>query len=122
MDYTLDYTSGFLDFPDKSILRPDSQLVISYEYAPFGSFSQNNILGTRVEYDVTDHFFIGSTFLNSTSQQPQDMPQIGSTPNSLTVLDADFKYDLGQEDVQGITGMIPGLVGLETPRERQTFG
>jgi len=115
VDYTLDYTSGFLDFPDKSILRPDSQLVISYEYAPFGSFSQNNILGTRLEYDVTDHLFIGSTFLNSTSQQPQDMPQIGSTPNSLTVLDADFKYDLGQEDVQGITGMIPGLADWKPP-------
>ena len=115
VDYTLDYTSGFLDFPDKSILRPDSQLVVSYEYAPFGSFSQNNILGTRVEYDVTDHLFIGSTFLNSTSQQPLDMPQIGSTPNSLTVLDADFKYDMGQEDVQGITGMIPGLSNWKPP-------
>ncbi len=115
VDYTLDYTSGFLDFPDKSILRPDSQLVISYEYAPFGSFNQNNILGTRIEYDVNDHLFIGSTFLNSTSQQPQDMPQIGSTPDSLTVLDADFKYDLGQDDLQNITGLIPGLSDWKPP-------
>ncbi len=115
VDYTIDYTSGFLDFVDKSILRTDSQVVVTYEYSPFGSFAQENILGARAEYDLTDHFFVGSTFLYSSTQTPIDQPQIGSTPNSLTLLDADAKYDLGSEDVQSLTGLIPGLADWKPP-------
>src|SRR5581483_1820067 len=115
VDYSFDYTSGFLDFVDKSILRPDSQVVITYEYAPFGSFNQNNIIGARAEYDVTDHFFIGSTFLESDAQQPTDVPQVGSTPNSLALFDADAKYDLLPEDIQSITGIIPGFENWKPP-------
>lgn len=114
-DYFLDYTSGFLDFQDKSLLRTDSQIVVTYEYSPFGSFGQNNILGARAEYDVNDHFFIGSTFLEDDSQQPIDVPQVGSTPNSLSVLDADAQYTLGPEDIQSITGILPGLENWKPP-------
>ncbi len=114
-DYFFDYNSGFLDFQDKSLLRPDSQVVVTYEYAPFGSFGQNNILGARAEYDLTDHFFLGSTFLYTTTQQPNEVPQIGSTPNSLAVVDADAKYDISPEDLQSITGIIPGLENWKPP-------
>lgn len=114
-DYFIDYTSGFLDFQDKSILGPNSQVVVTYEYSPFGGFAQNNILGARAEYDVTDHFFIGSTFLMSTSQNPTDTPQIGSTPNSLTLFDADAKYDMDQDEVHSLTGIIPGLENWKPP-------
>ncbi len=115
VDYTFDYTSGFLDFVNKSILTPASQVVVTYEYAPFGTFSADNILGARAEYDVNDHFFIGSTFLESDAQQPIDVPQIGSTPDSLTLFDADAKLDLLSEDVQSITGIIPGLESWKPP-------
>ena len=115
VDYQFDYTSGFLDFPDKSILRPDSQIVVTYEYAPFGSFSQNNILGARAEYDITDNFFVGSTFLESDAQQPIDVPEVGSTPNSLTLFDADSRLNLSQDDVKSITGIVPGLENWKPP-------
>lgn len=115
VDYFFDYTSGFLDFQDKSILRPDSQIVVTYEYAPFGTFGQSNILGARAEYDVTDRLFLGSTFLYNTTQQPTDVPQVGSTPNSLAVLDADARYDITSEDIQSVTGVIPGLEGWKPP-------
>ena len=115
VDYLFDYTSGFLDFPDKSILRPDSQVVVSYEYAPFGTFSQDNILGARAEYDITDNFFIGSTFLEEDAQQPIDVPQIGSTPNSLTLFDADSRLDLSPDDVKSLTGIVPGLENWKPP-------
>ena len=115
VDYFFDYTSGFLDFQDKSLLRPDSQIVVTYEYAPFGSFGQSNILGARAEYDLTDNFFLGSTFLYTTTQQPSEVPQIGSAPNSLAVIDADAKYDISSEEIQSFTGIIPGLENWKPP-------
>jgi hypothetical protein len=121
-DYFLDYTSGFLDFQDKSLLTPSSQIVVTYEYSPFGSFGAENILGARAEYAVTDNFFIGSTFLYSSSQQPTDIPQIGSTPNSLTLFDADAKYEMDPDDLQSITGVIPGLEKWKPPADLKLSG
>ncbi len=115
VDYMIDYTSGTLDFPNKSILSPDSQIVVTYEYAPFGSTGQNNILGARAEYDITDNFFIGSTFLEDDAQQPLEVPQIGSTPDSLTLFDADTRLDLSRDDVKSLTGVIPGLEDWKPP-------
>ncbi len=115
VDYFIDYTSGFLDFQDKSLLTPNSQIVVTYEYSPFGSFGQENILGARAEYDITDRLFVGSTFLMSSAQQPTDTPQLGSTPNSLALIDADAKYQMDQEDVQSLTGIIPGLEKWKPP-------
>ncbi len=121
-DYFIDYTSGFLDFQDKSLLTPSSQIVVTYEYAPFGSFGAENILGARAEYAVTDNFFIGSTFLYSSSQTPTDIPQIGSTPNSLTLFDADAKYEMDPDDLQSITGIIPGLEKWKPPANLKLSG
>ena len=85
MDYQLDYTTGYLDFPNKSIISPNSQIVVTYQYSPFGgSSSQDNVIGARAEYDVTDNFEIGATYLEEDAQQPIEAPQIGSTPDSLS--------------------------------------
>ncbi|MGH7739493.1 MAG: hypothetical protein ACREL1_05030, partial [bacterium] len=114
-DYYFDYDSGTLDFQDKSILRPDSQVVVTYEYSPFGAFAQENILGTRAEYDVTDHFFLGSTFLYSSTQQPTDVPDMGSEPNDLAIVDADARLDLDRKSVKSLTSLIPGLENWTPP-------
>ncbi|HET9869240.1 MAG TPA: hypothetical protein VFR02_01905, partial [bacterium] len=114
-DYYFDYTTGNLDFQDKNLLRPDSQVVVTYEYSPFGPFAQENILGTRAEYDVTDHFFLGSTFLYSGSQQPADVPQMGGEPNDLALLDADASLDLDRASVKSLTSLIPGLEDWTPP-------
>ena len=90
-------------------------MVVTYEYSPFGPFAQENILGTRAEYDVTDHFFLGSTFLYSGSQQPADVPQIGSEPNDLAILDADARLDLDPSSVKSLTSLIPGLENWTPP-------
>ena len=115
IDYSIDYISGSLNFLDKSILTPSSQVVVTFEYSPFGAFSQENILGARAEYAVTDHFFLGSTFLYSSTQQPTDVPQIGSEPNDLTILDADARFDMDRDSVKSLTSLIPGLENWTPP-------
>ncbi len=121
-DYSFDYTSGNLDFVNKNILLPDSQVVVTYEYSPFGAFAQENILGTRAEYDVTDHFFLGSTFLYSGTQQPTDVPQIGSEPNDLAIIDADARFDVDRNSVKALTSLIPGLENWTPPLSLQLSG
>jgi len=121
-DYTIDYLSGFLDFPDKSLLRPDSQVVVSYEYAPFGTFGQNSILGARAEVDLDEKLFLGSSFLYNSSSKPPETPQLGSTPNSLMLLDADAKIEFKGEDLKAVTGLIPGLERWTPPLALKVSG
>jgi hypothetical protein len=116
-DYNFDYTSGYLNFQDPTLLRPDSEIVVTYEYSNTGGSGQSSIFGTRLEYDLTDHFFLGSTYLYSGAQTPQDVPQIGSTPNSINLFDADMKYDLTSDMIHSATSLIPGLGNLNVPIE-----
>ncbi len=117
VDYFFDYTSGILNFQDPTLLRPDSQVVVTYEYSPFGNAGQSNIFGARAEYDLTDHFFLGSTFLYNGTQTPQDVPQIGSTPNSMNLFDADARYELTRDMIHSATSFLPGLSKLKLPLE-----
>jgi hypothetical protein len=114
-DYNFDYTSGFLSFQDPTLLRPDSEIVVTYEYSNFGGAGQSNIFGSRLEYDLTDHLFLGSTFLYSGTQKPQDVPQIGSTPNSISLFDADARYELTRNMIRSATSLIPGLGNVTIP-------
>jgi hypothetical protein len=114
-DYNFDFTSGYLSFQDPTLLRPDSEIVVTYEYSNFGGTGESNIFGSRLEYDLTDHLFLGSTFLYSGSQKPQDVPQIGSSPNSISLLDADARYDLTRGMIHSATSLVPGLGNLTLP-------
>lgn len=114
-DYNFDYTSGYLSFQDPTLLRPDSEIVVTYEYSNIGGTGQANIFGSRLEYDLTDHLFLGSTFLYSGTQKPQDVPQLGGAPNSINLLDADARYDLTRDMIYSATSLIPGLEHVKLP-------
>lgn len=114
-DYFMDYISGFLDFPDPTLIRPDSEIVVTYEFSPFGAAAQSNIFGARAEYDLAPNLFLGSTFLFNGSQRPLDIPAPGSTPNSLSLLDADARWDLDRKRLKGLTSFLPGLSNWTPP-------
>jgi hypothetical protein len=114
-DYNFDYTSGYLSFQDPTLLRPDSEIVVTYEYSNVAGSGQSSIFGTRLEYDLTDHLFLGSTYLYSGAQKPQDVPQIGSTPDSINLFDADIRYELTRDMIHSATSMVPGLGKVKVP-------
>ncbi|MCK5533948.1 hypothetical protein KAI68_02445 [bacterium] len=97
-DYMIDYDSGFVTFFNEEKIDEDTNIEITYEYAPFGGQSQQTLVGSRLQYGVnTDPFFIGSTVIWSGTDKPSTAPSIYSTPQSVLVLDLDGRVKLESE-------------------------
>ncbi len=89
-DYIIDYTSGFLSFLDEDRIDETTRIEVTYEYMPFGGQMKETLVGLRGEYDFSRNFSMGGTMLYNWSSTPQDIPQVGSTPESALVLNSDM--------------------------------
>ncbi len=112
LDYYLDYDSGNLIFNNPALIRDNSVIEATYEYLPFlGNFT-STLWGLRGEYDVNRDLTIGSTFISNSADQPQEVPEVRSTPSSLQVLDADFELRLTRERISDILGGLKSPVAI----------
>ncbi|MBN1595720.1 hypothetical protein JW933_07335 [candidate division FCPU426 bacterium] len=98
-DYYIDYDIGLVTFISPESIASSTEITVTYEYLPFGGKFQSNLFGARAEYDLWGKkLSVGSTFLYNASQAPLDIPDIRSTPTSLSLLDGDVKFSLNPVD------------------------
>jgi hypothetical protein len=108
-DYMIDYDTGFITFSNPDSISSSTNITITYEYMPFGGKYQSNLFGARAEYDIIpSKFSVGSTYLYNASQAPQDIPDIRSTPTSLSLIDGDAKLSLNPDDFSIIASPLTG--------------
>lgn len=88
-DYYIDYESGFLTFYNEERIKPESQIDVSYEVAPFFGGATDSLLGTRVSYDILNNWSVGSTLLYQTGVKPPVTPPIQDLARSLLVYEVD---------------------------------
>jgi hypothetical protein len=90
IDYFLDPISGLLQFFNENELDENSQIEVTYDYAPFGGQLGQTLVGTRAELAIVPgRFQLGSTFLYTFAPKTSVVPDVRSTPSSLMVLEAD---------------------------------
>jgi hypothetical protein len=110
-DYYMDYDTGFITFMNPEAISSSTEITVSYEYLPFGGKFQSNLFGARAEYDfIPSKLSVGSTYLFNASQTPQDIPDIRSTPTSLSLIDGDTKLSLNPDDFKTMLSPIFGDV------------
>jgi hypothetical protein len=104
-DYYIDYDTGYITFTNPDIIASSTDITVSYEFLPFGGKFQSNLFGARGEFDVVpSKLTLGSTFLYNASQSPQDIPDIRSSPTSLSLLDGDARLSLNPDDFSSFLG------------------
>ncbi len=90
IDYFLDSGSGLLQFFNEYELDENSQIEVTYDYAPFGGQLGQTLVGTRAELAlIPGKLEFGSTFLYTFAPKTTVVPDVRSTPSSLMVLEAD---------------------------------
>lgn len=90
IDYFLDTASGLLQFFNENELDENSQIEVTYDYAPFGGQLGQTLVGTRAELAVVPgRLQFGSTFLYTFAPKTTVVPDVRSTPSSLMVLEMD---------------------------------
>ena len=111
VDYTVDYTFGKVTILNEGILSSGKDLDITYEQQDPFAFQTRSLLGTRLDYKLSDDVNIGATFLYYNERPLITRNLIGNEParNIQYGLDLNMK-----KNSRILTKMVDALPFLQT--------
>ncbi len=111
VDYTVDYTLGRVKILNQGLLESGTPLRISLENNALFNLQTKTLLGTHLDYKVSDNFIIGGTLLNLTERPLTQKVNMGEEPISNTIWGLNTSY---QTQSHFLTSLIDKLPFLET--------
>jgi len=117
VDFTVDYTFGKVTILNEGILSSGKDMDITYEQQDPFSFQTRSLLGTRLDYKLSDDVNIGGTFLYYNERPLITRNLIGNEPAR------NFQYGLDinmKKNSRLLTKMVDALPFLQT-KEPSTF-
>ncbi len=88
-DYTVDYDLGVVTLLTPEASRPDANVTISYQYAPFLSLASKSLLGTRANYKLSDKASIGTSWMYRSVATRELRPKLGEESRRIVVGEVD---------------------------------
>lgn len=110
-DYTVDYNLGRVKILNQGLLESGTPLQISLESQALYSIQTKTLLGTHLNYQVSDNFNIGATVMNLTERPLTQKVAIGEEPISNTIWGLNTSY---RTESQFITSLVDKLPFIET--------
>ncbi len=111
IDYQVDYSFAKVTILSESILSSGKSISVTYEVQDAFAFQTKSLLGTRLDYKLSDDINIGSTFLYYNERQLITRNAIGTEParNIQYGLDINLK-----KESRLLTKMVDALPFLQT--------
>ncbi|MDA3900390.1 MAG: hypothetical protein PF637_07710 [Spirochaetes bacterium] len=108
--YIIDEKAGTIEFPDpnRPYIGADSEITISYDHSPFAGSGNAFLGGVRTDYRVNRNLSLGTTLLYSAAPMAQMIPDVGSEPESMLVLEADATTWMGPAKLSRMASRILG--------------
>ena len=91
-DYTVDYTLGRVKIINQGLLESGTPIKISLESQSLFSIQSKTLLGTHLDYRVSNDFNIGGTILHLSERPLTQKVSIGDEPISNTIWGIDGTY------------------------------
>jgi len=116
-DYDIDYDTGELTFRSNvqsELERPDSQINVDFDYAPFLSLASKSIVGVRGEYKFGEESQLGGSFISRSERTPELRPKLGEEPYRNTMGELDLTLKAHPEWMTKAMNKLP-LVETEAP-------
>jgi cell surface protein SprA len=114
-DYTVNYGMGKVTIINEGILMSGTPIRISVESNTFG-LQQRSLIGTHVDYRISEDFSLGGTILNLTERPYTKKVNSGEEPISNTIWGLDGTY---RTESAFLTKAVDALPFLET-KEKST--
>ncbi|MBX2901132.1 MAG: cell surface protein SprA [Cyclobacteriaceae bacterium] len=111
LDYTVDYNFGKLTILNEGILTSGKDIDITYEQQDPFAFQTRSLLGTRLDYKLSDDINIGSTLLYYNERPLVSRNLIGTEPARNLQYGLDFNM---RKNSRLLTKMVDALPFLET--------
>jgi cell surface protein SprA len=95
-DYLVDYNMGRVTIINQGLLESGTPIRISMENNSLFNLNRKTLLGTHLDYLVSDNFSLGGTILHLSEKPLTNKVNIGNEPISNTIwgLDGNFSTDL----------------------------
>jgi len=110
-DFTVDYMLGRVTIINQGILESGTPIRIALENQSLFNFQTKTLVGTHVDYKISDNFTLGGTALHLTERPLTQKVNIGDEPISNTIWGLNGSYNT---ESQLITSLVDKLPFLET--------
>ncbi|MGB1018484.1 MAG: cell surface protein SprA [Chitinophagales bacterium] len=105
-DYTVDYNIGVVTIINDALLNSGQQIKVDFENNALFGFQKRSLMAARLDYRVSDKFYIGGTVMNMAERPFSQKVNLGDDPINNTILGLDFKYGT---DVPFLTKALDAL-------------
>jgi cell surface protein SprA len=120
-DYTVDYNMGTVRIINSALIESQTPIQVSLENNQFFGFQTKSLVGTHLDYKISDNFNIGGTFLHLTERPYTQKVNFGEEPISNTIWGLNTSYKSESQLLTKIIDKIP-LLDTKTPSTFSFFG
>jgi cell surface protein SprA len=120
-DYTVDYNMGTVRIINSALIESQTPIQVSLESNQFFGFQTKTLVGTHLDYRVSDNFDIGGTILHLTERPYTQKVNFGEEPISNTIWGLNTSYKAQSQLLTKIIDKIP-LLDTKTPSSFSFFG
>ena len=120
-DYTVDYTLGRVKILNEGVLESGTPIQISLESSSLYSLQTKTLVGTNLDYKISDDFRVGGTILNLTEKPLTTKVNLGSEPISNTIWGVNTTYKTKSQFLTTMVDKLP-LIDAKKPSSINFFG
>ena len=121
IDYTVDYNMGTVRIINSALIESQTPIQVSLESNQFFGFQTKTLVGTHLDYKISDNFDIGGTILHLTERPYTQKVNFGEEPISNTIWGLNTAYKTQSQWLTNIIDKIPFLE-TKTPSTLSLFG
>jgi cell surface protein SprA len=121
VDYIVDYNMGTVRIINQALIESQTPIQVSLESNQFFGFQTKTLVGTHLDYRLSNNFDIGATILHLTERPYTQKVNFGEEPISNTIWGLNTSW---KTQSQFLTNMIDKIPFLETstPSTISVFG
>ncbi|MBN1789659.1 MAG: cell surface protein SprA [Bacteroidales bacterium] len=110
-DYSVDYTLGRVKIMNEGLIQSGAPLSISLENNALFNLQTKTLIGTHLDYRISENFNIGATVMNLTERPLTQKVNMGDEPISNTIWGLNTSY---RTDSRLLTKLVDKLPLIET--------
>ena len=120
-DYIVDYNGGTVRIINQALIESQTPIQVSLESNQFFGFQTKTLVGTHLDYRISNNFDIGATILHLTERPYTQKVNFGEEPISNTIWGLNTSYKSESQFITKVIDKIP-LLNTSTPSSFSFFG
>ncbi len=120
-DYTVDYNLGTVRIINSALIESQTPIQVSLESNQFFGFQTKTLVGTHLDYRISDNFDLGGTLLHLNERPYTQKVNYGEEPISNTIWGLNASYRAESQFLTKVIDKIP-LLNTKAPSSISFFG